>query len=72
MASALSMSVGFKNATDGTYDAAINAMLSAKAPHSFLGIDDNGLTSVLIARVIRIFTSYLEAGKVVRTTAVNT
>ena len=47
MASALSMSVGFKNATDGTYDAAINAMLSAKAPHSFLGIDDNGLTSIV-------------------------
>ena len=47
MASALSMPVGFKNATDGSYDAAVNAMLSAKAAHSFLGIDDDGQTAVV-------------------------
>ena len=47
MASGLSMPVGFKNATDGSLDVASNAMLSAKAPHSFLGIDDQGSTSVI-------------------------
>jgi 3-deoxy-7-phosphoheptulonate synthase len=47
MASGLSMPVGFKNATDGSLEVAINAMLSAQSPHSFLGIDDNGFTSVV-------------------------
>ena len=63
MASALSMSVGFKNATDGTYDAAINAMLSAKAPHSFLGIDDNGLTSVVNSKGNKDLHLILRGGK---------
>ena len=42
MASGLSMPVGFKNSTDGSLQAAIDAMQAAKAPHSFLGIDNGG------------------------------
>ena len=47
MASGLSMPVGFKNGTDGTLDVAINAMLAAARPHSFLGIDGSGRVSVV-------------------------
>ncbi|MDL1871924.1 3-deoxy-7-phosphoheptulonate synthase [Deltaproteobacteria bacterium PRO3] len=46
MASGLSMPVGFKNGTDGNIQVAINAMKSALAPHSFLGIDPEGRISV--------------------------
>ncbi|MGC3966154.1 MAG: 3-deoxy-7-phosphoheptulonate synthase [Pirellulales bacterium] len=42
MASGLSMPVGFKNATDGNLQIAIDAMFSARTPHSFLGIDVAG------------------------------
>ncbi len=42
MASGLSMPVGFKNSTDGSLQAAIDAMQAAKTPHSFLGIDNGG------------------------------
>ncbi|AFG37339.1 phospho-2-dehydro-3-deoxyheptonate aldolase [Spirochaeta africana DSM 8902] len=47
MASGLSMPVGFKNGTDGGIDAAVNAMASCFAPHSFIGIDEDGHTCVL-------------------------
>jgi 3-deoxy-7-phosphoheptulonate synthase len=47
MASGLSMPVGFKNATDGSLQVAIDAMQAARAPHSFLGIDNNGGTCVV-------------------------
>ena len=47
MASGLSMPVGFKNSTDGSLQAAIDAMIAAKAPHSFLGIDDSGGIAVV-------------------------
>jgi 3-deoxy-7-phosphoheptulonate synthase len=47
MASGLSMPVGFKNGTDGTLSAAINAMLSAREPHRFLGINAQGLASIV-------------------------
>ena len=39
MASGLSMPVGFKNATDGSLQIAIDAMGAARHSHSFLGID---------------------------------
>lgn len=42
MASGLSMPVGFKNSTDGSLQAAVDAMQAARTPHSFLGIDNNG------------------------------
>jgi 3-deoxy-7-phosphoheptulonate synthase len=47
MASGLSMPVGFKNGTDGSIQTAIDAMRSACAPHNFLGIDQDGITSII-------------------------
>jgi 3-deoxy-7-phosphoheptulonate synthase len=47
LASGLSMPVGFKNATDGSLQIAVDAMCSARTPHSFLGIDQDGCTSVV-------------------------
>ena len=47
MASGLSMPVGFKNGTDGSYDSAINALRSSGSPHSFIGIDQHGKTCIL-------------------------
>ena len=47
MASGLSMPVGYKNGTDGSFSAAINAMLSAKISHHFLGINQDGLASIV-------------------------
>jgi 3-deoxy-7-phosphoheptulonate synthase len=47
MASGISMPVGFKNATDGSLQIAIDAMGAARHPHSFLGIDADGATSVV-------------------------
>jgi 3-deoxy-7-phosphoheptulonate synthase len=47
MASGLSMPVGFKNGTDGSLQIALDAMISARAPHSFLGIDQDGVTSII-------------------------
>lgn len=47
MASGLSMPVGFKNNTDGSLNAASNAMLSASQPHHFLGINLAGSASIV-------------------------
>lgn len=47
MASGLSMPVGFKNGTDGGLQIAIDATLSSRAPHSFLGIDEAGQTCIV-------------------------
>jgi len=47
MASGLSMPVGFKNSTDGDLQIAIDAMVAARHPHSFLGIDPTGRTAIV-------------------------
>jgi 3-deoxy-7-phosphoheptulonate synthase len=47
MASGLSMPVGFKNGTDGGLSIAVNAMITASRPHSFLGVDGSGRVSVV-------------------------
>ena len=47
MASGLSMPVGFKNGTDGSLQVAVDAMLSARTGHAFVGIDAEGATSVI-------------------------
>ncbi len=47
MASGLSMPVGFKNGTDGSLQIALDAMISARSPHCFLGIDQEGVTSIV-------------------------
>ncbi|HEX9078932.1 MAG TPA: 3-deoxy-7-phosphoheptulonate synthase [Desulfuromonadaceae bacterium] len=47
LASGLSFPIGFKNSTDGNLQIAIDAMISARHPHSFLGINREGLTSII-------------------------
>ena len=47
MASGLSMPVGFKNGTDGSLEVALDAMQAARSAHAFLGIDEDGMTSVV-------------------------
>jgi 3-deoxy-7-phosphoheptulonate synthase len=47
MASGLSMPVGFKNGTDGHFESAIHAMLAARQTHRFLGINPEGIASVV-------------------------
>ena len=50
MSSGLSTPVGFKNATDGDMSVAINAIISASNPHSFLGVNAQGMTSIVRTR----------------------
>lgn len=50
MSSGLSTPVGFKNATDGDLEVAINAIISASRPHSFLGINAEGRSSIIRTR----------------------
>jgi 3-deoxy-7-phosphoheptulonate synthase len=47
LASGLSMPVGFKNGTDGQLQVALDAMVSSRHGHCFLGIDQNGMTCVV-------------------------
>ncbi|MFN9212369.1 MAG: 3-deoxy-7-phosphoheptulonate synthase [Betaproteobacteria bacterium] len=50
MASGLSPPVGFKNGTDGGLEVALNAIRSARAGHSFLGVNAAGQTSIVRPR----------------------
>ncbi len=50
MTSGLSMPVGLKNATDGSVQRAIDALLACQTPHSFLGIDQDGQSSIVKTR----------------------
>jgi len=47
MASGLSMPVGLKNSTDGSLQVAIDAMGATRHAHSFLGINEDGVTSIV-------------------------
>jgi 3-deoxy-7-phosphoheptulonate synthase len=47
IASGVSMPVGFKNGTEGNLQVAVNAMISARAPHHFVGINADGQTSII-------------------------
>jgi 3-deoxy-7-phosphoheptulonate synthase len=47
MASGLSMPVGLKNSTDGSLQVAIDAMGATRHSHSFLGINEDGVTSIV-------------------------
>lgn len=47
MASGLSMPVGFKNTTDGNLAIALDAMQATGAPHTFLGMDDDGRGAIV-------------------------
>ena len=46
MASGLSCPVGFKNGTDGSVKVAVDACLSARSPHRFLSMTNNGEVSI--------------------------
>ena len=50
MSSGLSTPVGFKNGTDGSVETAVNAIISASKPHSFLGINMQGRSTVVRTR----------------------
>ncbi|MGQ0699688.1 MAG: 3-deoxy-7-phosphoheptulonate synthase [Panacagrimonas sp.] len=46
MASGLSCPVGFKNGTDGSVKVAVDACLSARSPHRFLSLTQDGAISI--------------------------
>ncbi|MBL9202692.1 MAG: 3-deoxy-7-phosphoheptulonate synthase [Opitutaceae bacterium] len=50
MASGLSMPLGFKNGTDGSFTAAVNAIKAASQPQTFLGISLDGAASAIVTR----------------------
>ncbi|HTP52738.1 MAG TPA: 3-deoxy-7-phosphoheptulonate synthase [Anaeromyxobacteraceae bacterium] len=50
MSSGLSTPVGFKNSTDGDVEPAVNAIVSAARPHSFLGVNGQGRSAVVRTR----------------------
>ncbi len=50
MASGLSMPVGFKNSTEGHIQPAVDAMVSSRSPHAFLGIDHEGRASIVYTK----------------------
>ncbi|MGR7026792.1 3-deoxy-7-phosphoheptulonate synthase [Geodermatophilus sp. URMC 62] len=45
--SGFSSVVGFKNSPEGSVDAAVSAVLTARAPHEFLGVDAHGVSAQL-------------------------
>ncbi|WP_029069098.1 3-deoxy-7-phosphoheptulonate synthase [Jonesia quinghaiensis] len=47
MASGLSMPIGFKNATDGDVQAAVDGCITAAAEHTFFGVDPDGRAAVV-------------------------
>ena len=47
IASGLSMPIGFKNGTGGTIQIAADGVVAAREEHVFLGIDDNGVASIV-------------------------
>ena len=47
IASGLSMPIGFKNGTGGTIQIAADAIIAAMSEHVFLGIDDDGVASIV-------------------------
>ena len=50
LGSGLSMPVGFKNATDGTFQTAIDAISTALSEHSFIGVLEDGHVGVFRTR----------------------
>src|ERR1700759_3118344 len=48
LASGLSCPVGFKNGTSGNTQIAVDAILSASSPHTFLGTSETGQSSILL------------------------
>lgn len=50
LASGLSMPVGFKNATSGDIQVAVDALRSAASPHRFLSVTKQGLAAIVATR----------------------
>ena len=50
LVSGLSMPVGFKNGTGGSIKIARDAILSAKFPHCFMGIVNNGTSAICVTK----------------------
>lgn len=47
LASSLNLPISFKNGTNGNVDIAVNGIISASLPHTFLGTNEQGLISVI-------------------------
>ena len=47
MASDLSIPIAFKNSTDGNIDSAVNGVISATSPHTYIGMDSQGHSSII-------------------------
>lgn len=63
MVSGLSMPVGFKNATNGNIDVAIDAIQAASAPHAFIGVMADGQTGIFKTKGNRYGHLILRGGK---------
>jgi 3-deoxy-7-phosphoheptulonate synthase len=50
LASGLSMPVGFKNATDGNVQVAVDGILSSAHPHHFLSVTKQGVAAIVATR----------------------
>ncbi|CAI5723172.1 unnamed protein product [Peronospora destructor] len=50
LTSGLSMPMGFKNGTGGDLQVAVDATVSSSQPHTFLGLDENGIASIVRTR----------------------
>ncbi len=63
LASGLSTPVGFKNGTDGDIQVAINAIRAAARPHSFLGLNAQGHSTIVRTRGNRYTHLVLRGGE---------
>jgi 3-deoxy-7-phosphoheptulonate synthase len=63
LASGLSMPVGFKNGTEGTFQVAIDAIRSAAHPHQFLSVTKQGVAAIVVTRGNRESHVILRGGK---------
>ncbi|KAI0030143.1 3-deoxy-7-phosphoheptulonate synthase [Vararia minispora EC-137] len=50
LGSGVSFPIGFKNGTDGSVTVAIDAMRAASNPHAFMGVNEQGLASIVRTR----------------------
>ena len=50
LASGLSMPIGFKNGTSGSLDIAVDAVVSSNNSHCFLGINEDGVVSIVTTK----------------------
>ncbi len=50
LASGLSMPIGFKNGTSGDIDIALDAVIAARHPHSFLSVTQHGQSAIVLTK----------------------